>query len=292
VNKFSLAFFCFSRFAAGAKIIPCAVLGILLLMPALSASAEKIYTLGVVPQFQAKKTHRIWQPIVDELHKRTDIQLEVLSKPSTPKFEAALLAGEFDFVYMNPYHMLLAHQKQGYEPLARDIGKSLQGILVVAADSDISNVQQLDMQRIAFPSPNALGATLLIRQELSDDFNINVIPHYVKTHDSVYLNVALKQTGAGGGVQKTLDKQSEKVRDKLKVLYRTSKVASHPIAVHPRVTKTVSSKLQDALFSLGDNDSGRKLLASIPVTNIGKTSMSEYTTLMEKRLNRFTTEVK
>jgi len=114
----------------------------------------------------------------------------------------------------------------------------------------------------------------------------------VITHDSVYLNVALKQASAGGGIQKTLNRQSKKIKDKVKVLYRTSKVASHPIAAHPRIDASVTKKLQETLFSFGKQKNGSELLSKIPVINLGNTSMAEYTPLAKKKLNRFTTGIK
>lgn len=291
MKKNSLRFHCAGDLTAIAVITQRAVTGILLLLCAVSVSADNVFTLGIVPQYKAKKIHQAWQPLIDEIQIRTGIQLEILSKPSISEFEVALKSGEFDFAYINPYHMLIANNSQGYQPLVRDIGRSLQGVLVVSAKSEITDIKELDNQRIAFPSANALGASLLIRQELDDDFDIIINPVFVKTHDSVYLNVVLNQTAAGGGVEKTLDKQNKKVRDKLRVLYRTGKVASHPIAVHPRVPESISNKILDALLSLGEDDTGRKLLARIPIEKIGKASLSDYTPLVEKRLKRYTTEI-
>jgi len=291
IKKIRLACFSVANVAPGVKKILHTLPGVILFICAFNVSAEKIYSLGVVPQYKAKEIHNTWQPIINEISKRTGVQLVILRKPDIVAFESALKVGEFDIAYMNPYHMLISNIRQGYQPLVRDIGKSLQGILVVPAKSHITDAQELDNQSIAFPSPNALGASLLIRQELSDNFNIKINPLYVKTHDSVYLNVIFKQTSAGGGVEKFFNKQPDKIRDKLRVIYRTSKVASHPIAAHPRVPESVANKILDAMLSLDEDDAGRKLLASIPIEKIGRASISEYTPLTEKRLKRFTTEL-
>lgn len=90
---------------------------------------------------------------------------------------------------------------------ARDNGHSLVGIIVVKKDSPVQSASELDGKTVAFPSPNALGATLLPRAEFDREFNIKVNELYVKSHSSVYLNVLLGKTAAGGGVQKTLSLQ-------------------------------------------------------------------------------------
>ena len=223
---------------------------LLLLQITSTAFAEKVYSLGVVPQFDARRTAKIWQPILDEVRQRSGIKLELKSSPNIPEFETQFKASEFDFAYMNPYHAIVANEKQGYTPMLRDNGRSLFGILVVKKDSPILAVNELDNKTVAFPSPNALGATLLPRAELDRKFNIKVNPLYVKSHSSVYLNVLLGKTVAGGGVQKTLSQQPDKVRDNLRILYKTNAVPPHPLTVHPRVDKSVTHKVRIAFLEL------------------------------------------
>ena len=109
-------------------------------------------------------------------------------------------------------------------------------------------------------------------------------PLYVKNHDSVYLNVVLKQTIAGGGVQKTLDKQSPRIRDKLRVLYRSQKIQPHPFSVHPRITTAVGQQVQQAMFNMMTSSQGRKMLAEIPILDIGPASMEDYWPLKKMNL--------
>jgi len=197
------------------------------------------------------------------------------------------MSGEFDFAYMNPYHLLLANESQGYIPIIRDHGRKLYGILVIRRDSPLHNVQQLDGQQVAFPAPNALGASLLIRADLKDIFNIDIIPKYVKSHDSVYLNTALGQTAAGGGVQRTLSAQKEQLKNLLKVFYKTREVSPHPIAVHPRIPEHIRIEVTQSFLSISETTTGINLLKNIPVKTIGRASLDDYTPLSELKLDRF-----
>lgn len=188
---------------------------------------------------------------------------------------------------MNPYHMLLAEKRQGYIPLVRDNGRQLHGILVVRTDSNIKSVKDLEGKKIAFPAPNALGASLLMRANLKNDYNLNFNPVYVKTHSSVYLNVVVQQTAAGGGVQKTLNQQKTNIKSTLRILHRTPKVSPHPLAVHPRVTAEVQQKIKNTLLQLGTNTVGKSLLAKIPMKKIGPATMRDYTSLTKFNLDEF-----
>jgi len=197
------------------------------------------------------------------------------------------MQGDFDFAYMNPYHLVLANESQGYKPLLRDVGRTLYGVLVVKKDSQINEVSQLDGQVLAFPAPNALGASLQMRQELNDIFKIKILPRYVKTHDSVYLNVLLGEAIAGGGVQKTLNRQRPEFKEALKIIHKTKPVAPHPLSVHPRVPEEVSKVVKSAFLKLSQTLEGKNLLAKIPMKKVGEASMDDYMPLKDLGLERF-----
>lgn len=255
----------------------------------INVQAEKkhIYTIGVVPQFEIRHIRKIWNPIIKEIEKNTGYKLKLIGSPTIPDFENEFNAGKFDFAYMNPYHILLAKESQGYIPLVRDNGRKLHGILVVRQDSRINSVKELDGKKIGFPAPNALGASLLMRANLTNDYKIKFNPVYVKTHSSVYLNVVVQQTAAGGGVQKTLNQQRVNIKGALKVLHRTPKVAPHPLAAHPRVPVEVREKIKNTLLLLGEKEIGRALLSKIPMKKIGLANISDYTPLKKFNLEKF-----
>jgi len=249
------------------------------ILAATDAAGAVVYAVGVVPQFDARDTLAIWRPILDELEQRAGLRLELHGSPTIPAFEEEFESGKFDLVYLNPYHMLVASKSQGYRPLVRDNGRQLQGILVVHRDSPITELSGLQGQTVAFPSPNALGASLMLRAELLGARGLDIKTHYVKSHDSVYLNVVTGMAAAGGGVQKTLDQQPAQVREQLRVLHRTVGVEPHPLAVHPRVPAGVAARLEQALLSLGEDERGRALLSRVPIKKIGPARIEDYTPL-------------
>lgn len=246
----------------------------------------QVLRVGVVPQFETQKLHQIWQPILQQLSALSGLQFEFVPAPTIPDFEQEFQLGNYELAYLNPYHFLMAQKAQGYIPLVRDHARSLKGVLVVRRDSGIETVQQLKDQKIAFPAPNALGASLQMRQELNDLFHLNFTPVYARSHDSVYLNVLLGQTAAGGGVQKTLSRQKPEIQDALKVIYSTTPVAPHPVVLHPRV-KHYAETLQKAFLSLSQSAEGKKLLSKIPMPEVGLAKPEDYAPLLSMRLDRF-----
>lgn len=248
---------------------------------------QKSYTIGVVPQFEQRKLFKIWQPILNELEERTGFSLHLIGSPKIPVFEQKFMAGEYDFAYMNPYHTLKAYVTQGYTPLVKDGSRRLKGVLVVQKDSPIQSVSELEGKILAFPSPNALGASLLMRAELSTLHGISFSPRYVQTHSSVYLNVALGQAVAGGGVLSTLRSQPQNVQDKLRILYETRSVAPHPLTAHARVPEADRLIMKKAWLELAATDTGRMLMGKIPMRESVPAELEDYTSMQTWGLDAF-----
>jgi phosphonate transport system substrate-binding protein len=188
---------------------------------------------------------------------------------------------------MNPYHAIIGHDREGYEPIIRDVGRSLYGIIVVKKDSPFNAIEDLDGKKVAFPAPNALGAALIPRAEFSRKYNIDVEEMYVGSHSSVYLNVALGLAAAGGGVQKTLSQQPEQITSQLRIISKTQEVPPHPITAHKRVPDEVKQAVSDAFLKIAATEQGAKLLKKIPMVSAGKASIQDYQLLNEMKLDEF-----
>ena len=242
-----------------------------------------IYTFGVVPQFEQRKLYAIWSPIIAELSRRTGLSFKLVTTLTIENFEKEFVSGGFDFVYMNPYHVLKA---KSYLPLVADT-TPLRGILVVRQDSPIQRLKDLEGKEVAFPSPNALGASLLMRADLERLHHVKVKPLYVKTHSSVYLHVVEGLTIAGGGVEKSLKEQNPVIRSALRVLYTTREMTSHPVAAHERIPSTEREKVRQALLAMDATPEGRALLAKIPTTQLISVSINNYKKMREWGLDAY-----
>lgn len=262
---------------------------LLLVIAAAHAHAEESYSFAVVPQYEQRKLFAIWKPIVDDVARRAGVSLKLVATLTVAEFERELSKGSFDFNYANPYHILRESRRQGYLPLVRD-GTPLQGILVVARDSPLRGPADLDGKTLAVPSPNALGASLLLRSDLEQLFKVSVGMLDVKTHSSVYLNVAKGLADAGGGVQKTLAEQDDAVRDALRVVYTTRPMPSHPVSAHPRVAGPVREAVRRALLDLAATPAGQALLAEVPMTRPVAASIDDYTIMQDWRLEKYWVE--
>ena len=226
------------------------------------ANSGKVYTFDVVPQLTAAKIYTTWSPLLQRVGQDAKLCFELRVSATIPEFEQKLLKGEPEFVFLNPYHAVLANQKKKYQPLLADSEDLLTGILVVRADSPIKNLEELKGKSITFPSPNSFAASLLIRAELAKK-KIDITPVFVKTHSNVYRSVIGKDAIAGGGVNNTLDNEAPEVRQQLRVLYETPAYTPHPVATHPSVPAAVRERFLKAMLKLAQDEEGRKLLDGI-----------------------------
>ncbi|ARJ64784.1 phosphate ABC transporter [Magnetospirillum sp. ME-1] len=258
--------------------------------PVAGAAEPETYTLAVVPQFDLRRIEAVWRPIIDHLQSATGARFTLVTETTIPVFEKGLHAGTYDFAYMNPYHYVVAHGRQGYGALVRDVEGKLSGIIVVRKDSGLTDARMLDGRKVAFPAPNAMGAALIPRAEFSRKLGIKVTELYVKSHDSAYLNVLLGQADAAGGIRATFEQQKPEVRGGLTVIYETERYTPHPLAVHPRVSAELAAKVQQAMIALGKTSKGDALLEGIPIKAIGTASDSDYDTLRNLGLEAFYVE--
>lgn len=225
-------------------------------------SVERHYTFGIVPQQSASELVRRWTPLLRYLQRESGIKLTFETAPNIPEFERRLARGEYDFAYMNPYHYTVFSQAPGYKAFARQENKQLTGILVVRKDSSLNGLADLNGLDIAFPAPAAFAATVVPRALMARQ-GIEHNAFFVRSHDSVYRNVARGFMAAGGGIERTLNTVDPEVRDQLRVLWRSEGYTPHAFSVHPRVSEAVATAVQDALTAAKLTGEGREVLGEI-----------------------------
>jgi phosphonate transport system substrate-binding protein len=211
--------------------------------------ADKPLNFGIVPQQSAEKLANQWVPILKYISKEIDQEVRFATKASIPLFEKELSKGAYDISYMNPYHYILFNKSNGYTAIAKAKDTKIQGILVAKKDSGISTLQEFEGQKLAFPSPDAFAASILSQSALAKK-NINIEPVYVRSHDSVYHNVAQGNFVAGGGIYRTLNAMRADISDNLIVLWESQGYTPHAIAVGPHVPQDVVERIQRAIVTL------------------------------------------
>lgn len=215
-----------------------------------------------MPQQSAKRLATLWTPILQHISQQSQLNIVFSTAKDIPTFEQRLAKGEYDIAYMNPYHYVVFNKSVGYNAIAKQQGKTIRGVIVAKAGSDIKSIGDLEGARLAFPAPAAFAASILPRAELKKN-GISFTPMYVSSHDSVYLNVSKGFFPAGGGIQRTLNNIQEEVRSNLTTIWQTAQYTPHAFATHPRVDRATGDKIMAALVNLISSDKGKALLKAI-----------------------------
>ncbi len=227
-----------------------------------SVAQAKEYTFGIVPQQSSKKLARLWGPVLKKLSEDSGVTLKFATAKDIPTFEQRLLAGEYDFAYMNPYHFTVYNKVPGYIALAHQRNKEIKGIIVVKKENSITDFSDLNSQPLAFPSPAAFAATILPQAQLNK-LDIKFDPKYVSSHDSVYLAVARGLLPAGGGILRTFNNTDPAVRDQLRIFWKSDGFTPHAFAAHPDMPAQDRMRVANALSTLESTEVGMALLSSL-----------------------------
>lgn len=267
--------------AAACSLLPAAAL-----WPA-PVRARAPLSVAVVPQFPAAALHRDWTPLLEQLGRRLGVEFRLQLQTTIPRFETDVFSGIADLAYLNPYHQVIAQREQGYLPLVRS-RVPLTGVLVVRRDDPIGALRALDGKTLAFPAPNAFGASLWMRALLTEREKVQFTPVYVQTHGNVYRQVLAGQVAAGGGVNHTLAQERDEVRQGLRVLFETPGVAPHPLSAHPRVEPALRKAIADALVEMAARPDGEALLRAVEIEGLVRADHGrDYAPLEAFRLERY-----
>ena len=241
----------------------------ILLLPAGALLADengRVYKLGIVPQYSPLFIYRHWRPLVTRLQQELGVRIEIETYKDFKQFNKALQQGGPDFTYLSPYHLVTARRSQPYVPLLRDASKQLVGIIVVPRDSTVKTVEELQGQKLVFPSPNAFAASLYLRAYLREKLGMDFTSEYAGSHGNVYRKVARKLVVAGGGVNSSLASQPALLQESLRVLFEIPGVAAHPVAAHTRVPKDLRDRFVSSFMKMRNDTRGRKMLDAVQIS--------------------------
>lgn len=240
------------------------------------AAPGGVYTFGVGPVQSSTELAKRWIPILRHLSAATGYELQFHTSRDISTFQTDVVAGVFDFAFINPYHYLQSNSSAGYLAYAREKDGALVGIVVVRKDAGLNDLAQLDGQAVAFPAPSALAATWLPMNTLRER-RIDVKPNYVKSMDSVYLSVARGLFPAGGGEMRTFNSLAPETRDQLKIIWRAEPMPPFVFAAHPRVPKDVVENIQAAMVEMNAHPKTMALLRAVNLAGVEKADDGDYT---------------
>ena len=224
---------------------------------------------GIAPQQEPEKVRAMWAPMFSYLEREVGHAFAFETAPSIEEFQKRVLEGRYDMWWGNPLTYVQASKRLGYTAIARDTTR-IAGLLVTLKEDGAKSPKELLGKKIAYSAPDAIGGTLLVQAFLT---RAGVAPDQVETiytgsHEAAYRAVLDGKAAAAGGVPRSFNALDPAQREKLVILGRTEEVAPQPFAVHPRLYRSVVTKIQRAFIKLNWVPEGKDILTSIQYKEI------------------------
>lgn len=244
--------------------------------PTFSAQARKIgkeYIVGIHPLHNPKRLFEVYAPIIDAINVKTvECHFKLEASRNYEEFEKKLYAGHFDFAMPNPLQTIkaLEHGYRVFGKMADD--EDFRGIILVRRDSGIQNVGDLKGKAVSYPAKTALAATLMPQYYLHThglNINTDIENRYVGSQESSIMNVLLGHVSAAATWPvpwKTFSAENPEQAARLALMWRTEPLLNNAWVVRNDVPANLAEQFAAVLFSLQDSESGRKLLAAVPVS--------------------------
>ena len=225
--------------------------------------------IGLAPQQDPAKVFQMMQPFLRYMEREVKYKFTFETAPTIPEFQQRVLEGRYDIWWGNPLTYIQASKTIGYLAIARDTTR-IAGLLVTRKDGGVTAAKDLIGKKVAFAAPDAIGATLLVRDALiragvgPDKYQVI----YTGTHDSAYRAVLDGHAEAAGGVPRSLNALEPADRERLTVIAKSPEVAPQPFAVHPHLYRSWVTAIQRALLKLNWSPEGQDILKTMQFQEI------------------------
>lgn len=229
-------------------------------------TTKKTLIVGVHPYLNSKKMFTSYRPILDYLETKLGVQLILETSKDYLDYERKLYAGHFDLSLPNPYQTLLSFN-YGYRAIARmKPDEVFRGIIVVRKDTHIETIVDLKGQKVSFPAPTALAATMMPLAFLAEqglDIHNDIEKKFVGSQYSSIMNVYSKDTIAGATWPppwESWKKENPHKAKELTVKWETKHLINNGFVVKQELHGELVKKLQRSLLAMDSEKVGKELL--------------------------------
>ena len=229
----------------------------LLAGPNPAAAAEPL-RFGVVNQRSPQLTAQYWNPILGYVSQRSGVAIELRLGKAAPDTTAMAVRGELDFYFTN--HLFTAERDRlGWRVFARAAGDGIRAQIVVAEDSPLHAIEQLDGQPVVFPSPDAFVGYWVPMDALLRR-NVKVMPMFAGTQEGAIAQLRAGSAAAAGVGANPIAEYARREGLRYRVLWASGAFPELALMAHPRVPAPVVESVRRAFVGMAHDPHGRPIL--------------------------------
>jgi len=227
-------------------------------------------------------------------------RIRVLACSNADDYLAKLKKKAFDFTIINGQLVLDAEQS-GYSIVGKmgDDDK-YRSVIFVRKDSAINSFSDLAGKTLTTSGPNALAGTMmplffLYKHGINVKRDLKRL--YAPSFESTIMNVYLGRCSAGASkraIAIDMLRQRPEIDSKLVIKWETPSLINNALFVRNDMDTLITAELTKLIFTLQDNEEGRKALIPLDVSKFEKATsetykplkefLAEYNTVMNRRL--------
>jgi phosphonate transport system substrate-binding protein len=239
--------------------------GALLVVLALAALAgsggaqERPLAFGVLNQQSPALTAERWNPILHYVGSQSGVPLRLRMGPTVQETDAMMARGEFDFMFTN-HNFQSEFESVGYRVIARWGGEPIHGVIAVPADSPIQTLKQLDLRRVAFPSPDAFVAYAVPVVALKRA-GVVVEEVFAGNQEGVLAQLKARRVDAAAANSRFLRQYAEREKLSVREIFVSEGYPDLAVIVHPRVPEPTVATVRRALLGMKTDARAAPVLA-------------------------------
>lgn len=229
-----------------------------------SIHAEESLTLGVTSKMIGLSKLDSWQPILDEVSKRSGIDIElVVAKDHQALFEM-MKDEEIDLGYFSPIFYVKANEELDSIPIVlekRLDSSYYRGGFIVRKDSEIEDLEDLRDKRLALTaekdSTSGYYLPIAVLNNLGIDYQNDLDVVFTGKHINVIKSVTYGLVDAGAIKLFLLeDPENQKYKSEIKIIRKSSYLPTSSITARHDMDQALIDKLREAFLSLNDDPAG------------------------------------
>jgi phosphonate transport system substrate-binding protein len=222
-------------------------------------AAPQTYTFGVLNQRSPVLTAQYWNPILDYVSKMTGAKLVMAMGKDVKETDDSTRRGEYDFVYTNHVIFTQENDQAGYKVILRPNEDAIKGQLVVAEDSKLKKLSELQGKEVGFPSKKAFVAYMVTMDHLVKN-KIDVTPSLGGNQEGVMAQLKAGAVAAASVNSKVMRDYSERTGFRYRILWSSPDYLNLPIAAQLRVPADVVERVRKVLDKMDESPEGLAIL--------------------------------
>lgn len=241
-----------------AKVVFAGLLYLSFIFTNARAQTPEFY-FSVLNQRSPALTAEYWNPILEYISKKSGVELKLKIAKTAQETTALTVRGEAQFAYTN--HLFSPERiKLGWTVIARPNTEGIRGQLVVAQDSPIRSIDDLQDLFVAFPSTEAFVGYKVIMDALLRK-HINVLPSFAGNQEGVVGQLKAGKVAAAGMSESVIAAYGKRENFAYRVLWQSQKFPDLAIMSNQAlVAKSVVVAVKRAFIGMANDAEGQKIL--------------------------------